>query len=322
MFPAPVTPMHSVTYSKALTHAEWERLRATITHIWLHQARDLKDMVVRLRTQYGLAVTEKTCRTRLERWGLSTYKRSGRHAGRHASIQPVRRRKGRGFQNQVCPEHSFGQGPAAFSLTTAGAYQSHELVLYSVDRFIYAIFQDSTPRFSHRDLIRPRFVEDYCLSWQGIADLYKSSEGFFRGGCMKKFVNGIKKAHLELRILVSLWPDASKDMQKPHYHMMVSRFWRICHVLLKLDNTWPQYEFSFVVDFLIEFLKLISWLCGENHPFLQLLSILARASKAEMHLMLRYGVERMIGVMGPALNQRQGKMVFGYWTSHIYVSGG
>ncbi|RSL42168.1 hypothetical protein CEP54_015576 [Fusarium duplospermum] len=220
MFPTAATPKNSVTYSKALTHAEWERLRATITHIWLHQARDLKDLVHRLRTQYGLAVTEKTCRTCLERWGLSTYKRSGTQARRNASAHPVRRRKGRGFQNQARPEHSFGEGPAAYSLTTATTYQSHELVLYSVDRFIYAVFQDSTPTFNHWDLIRPRFAEDYCLTWQEIADIYKSSEGYFRGGCMKKFVNGIKKAHLELRILVSLWHDASKDMQKLHYHMM------------------------------------------------------------------------------------------------------
>ncbi|KAH7268266.1 hypothetical protein B0J15DRAFT_578326 [Fusarium solani] len=320
MFPAPTTSVHSVTYSKAPTHAEWERLRPTITHIWLHQARHLKDLVNTLRTLYGLAVTEKTCRTRIEQWGLSTYQKSGTQARRNASTQPVRTRKGRRYKSQSRPKDPSGQCPAAYSLSTAAAYQSHELVLYSVDRFVYAVFQDSTPRFTHRDLIRPRFEEDYCLSWQGIADLYKSSEGYFRGGCMKKFVNGIKKAHLELRILVSLWPDASKDMQKLHYHMMVSRFWRMCHVLLKLDSAWPQYEYSFVLDFLIEFLKLISWLCGERHPFLQLLSALARTSKAEMHLMLRYGVERTIGVMGPALNQRQGKMVFRYWTSHVYVA--
>ncbi|KAM6529860.1 hypothetical protein FALCPG4_007987 [Fusarium falciforme] len=49
--------VHSVTYRKALAHAEWERLRPTITYIWLHRARDLKDLVHTLRTQYGLAVT-------------------------------------------------------------------------------------------------------------------------------------------------------------------------------------------------------------------------------------------------------------------------
>ncbi|KAM5365159.1 hypothetical protein ACJZ2D_011146 [Fusarium nematophilum] len=322
-----LTMSSSVTYSQGSSNAEWEGMRPTITHIWLNQAYHLRDLIHILRHQYGIVSTEKICRVRLQRWGLNTYKRPGALVSQDGSREPPRKRKSRqtgGSANQGQSQpplpllDSAVPAPSTGIFVRPDAYRRLELVLHSIDQFANALFGDSRERFTYVELIRPKVQEDHSLSWQRIADLYEAAEGYFRGGCMRKFLNSTRKARLELQLLVDLPALQPTEIQRMHQHVMITRLWRICHKLLRLDLAWLQYEYSFLLDFLIEFERLVYKTYGEIHPLRSLLSVLSRMSKEDVHGVVRLGAERTMWVLAPGMDERKGKLVFLYWTGFMY----
>ncbi|KAH7247663.1 uncharacterized protein BKA55DRAFT_691789 [Fusarium redolens] len=311
-----------VTYTAASSDDSWEQLRPAITHAWLNRASDLKHLKSILRQEYSIISTEKTCRTHLKRWGLLTYKRRQDGAFAKSLVHPPRARKGIAFRGERCIDQiSRTSSPMTKNPVLPTAFRLQEFVLHSIDVFVSHSFPEplaTTTQLKARDLIHPKYNKDYSLSWQSVADLYQAAEGYFRGECYKKFVNTIRKAHLELKFLIGLPDSQSKDFQQTCQHTMITRFWRICHRLFKLDFLWPQYRYSFLLDFLIEVERLVSWFHGTSHPFARLLRAMGRLDKEYLQAVLKMGASRTIGVMAPMMDQRQRRMVFYAWTDFTH----
>ncbi|KAH8743337.1 hypothetical protein F5883DRAFT_512484 [Diaporthe sp. PMI_573] len=190
-------------------------------------------------------------------------------------------------------------------------------MLHSIDQFIRVVFEDSIQRFTYRDLLIPKVKENSSLQWQRVADLYCMAEGYLRAGCKRKFVISRNKAHLELRFLAPL----SMEGQRMRHHVFIVRFWRICYKLLKLDLAWPEYEYSFVTDFLLELQRLVRDTYGEHHPLRGVLVALCQVSKADMREMLSKGASRTVQVMAPAVKAKQA-MVLKFWTDFSFLQQG
>jgi hypothetical protein len=237
-------------------------------------------------------------------------------------VQPIRARKGITLQKQrLVDEAHRSSSSVDKNIASPTVFRLQEIVLYSVDVFVGYSFPeplDATTYQRARDLIHPRYSEDYSLAWQSIADLYQAAEGYFRGECFKKCFNTIQKAHVELKFLIGLPDSQSRDFQRTCQHTMITRFWRICHRLLKLDFLWPDSQYSFLLDFLIEFESLVSWFHGPSHPFARLLRSIGRLEKNYLPHVLRLGASRTIGVMAPTMDPRHRKLVFYAWTDFTH----
>ncbi|KAJ0138293.1 Uncharacterized protein HZ326_18767 [Fusarium oxysporum f. sp. albedinis] len=311
-----------VTYTAASSSEVWEQLRPAITHAWLNRAADLKHLRSILREEHNIISTEKTCRTRLKNWGLSTYKRRQDEASAKPLIQPPRKRKGSAFRmerriDQVIRSSS----PINKQPASPTAFRLQEFVLHSIDVFVGHLFPKplaTTTQLKARDLIHPKYNEDYSLSWQSVADLYQAAEGYFRGECFRKFSSTIGRAHLELNFLIGLSVSQAQNFQQICQHTMITRFWRICHRLIKLDILWPKYEYSFLMDFLIEVETLVSWFHGPSHPFARLLRGIGRLERKYLKNVLKMGASRTISIMAPEMDERQRRMVFYTWSDFTY----
>lgn len=134
---------------------------------------------------------------------------------------------------------------------------------------------------------------------------------------MKKFVNSLKKAHLELRLLIALLPARPGGVQELHHQVLISSFWRICHKLLRIDLTWLRYEFSFLSDFLMEFEKLVYDKYGGPHPLQGLLFTLSQTDKADVQEILRLGATRTVEVIAPAVEKKRRALVLRFWTDFM-----
>ncbi|KAJ4259740.1 hypothetical protein NW762_007671 [Fusarium torreyae] len=310
----------SVTFTAAATVEQWEEMKPAIVDAWLNRASDLKDMVLILKQEYNLVSTVKICRTRLQRWGMTTYKKRQAGTDDESPMQPVRKRKGTKFKGKKDSDPaSPSLNPLNGVLSLSDAFRVPEFFFYSIDVFIsYALKESLVQQPKAGDLIHPKADEDYSLCWQEIADLYQAAEGYFRGECWKKFVNTIKKAHLELRILVGLPDLQPEDFQMVWQRTMITRFWRICHRLIKLDTLWPQYGYSFLLDFVIEFERLVNTFYGEPSPLGQMLRTIAQIDKEHIQAVVRRGASRSIGVMAPMIDERQRRIVMYAWTDFMY----
>ncbi|SPJ70413.1 uncharacterized protein FTOL_00141 [Fusarium torulosum] len=297
-------PSSSVAYTAASGTDVWEHLRPAITHAWLNRASGLEEFVSIIREDYGIVSTRQN--------GVSeTF-----------LVQPIRARKGTTLQKKRLVDETHRRStPVNRNIVLPTVFRFQEFVLYSVDTFVSYSFPeplDATAYQKARDLIHPRYTEDYSLVWQSIADLYQAAEGYFRGECFKKFFNTIQKAHLELKLLIGLPISQPRDFQRTCQHTMITRFWRICHRLLKLDSLWPQYQYSFLLDSLIEFESLVSWFHGPSHPFARLLQTIGRLEREYLPHVMRLGASRTVGVMAPRMDQRHRKLVFWAWTDFTH----
>ncbi|EXL70784.1 hypothetical protein FOPG_13403 [Fusarium oxysporum f. sp. conglutinans race 2 54008] len=310
----------SVTFTAASNIDKWEEMKPAVIYTWLQQACSLKHLVFILREEYNIISTEKTCRTHLQRWGLATYKK--RQTGTHqsSSAQPPRRRKGTKFKAREDDSRVLlSLHPQNGALSPSYAFRLPEFVFYSIDVFVsHSLKERLYQQPKARDLIHAKVEIDYSLCWQEIADLYQAAEGYFKGECWKKFVNTIKKARLEIRILAGLLDSQPEEFQKMWQQAMITRFWRICHRLIKLDLRWPQYGYSFLLDFLIEFERLMSLFYGKSNPLGQLLRAIVQVDKEHIQMVVRNGASRTIGVMAPMIDERQRRMVMFAWTDFMY----
>ncbi|KAF5579611.1 hypothetical protein FPCIR_11026 [Fusarium pseudocircinatum] len=310
----------SVTFTAASTIDKWEKMKPAIIYTWLKQACSLKHLVFILREEYNIISTEKTCRTHLQRWGLATYKK--RPTGTHgsSSTQPPRRRKGTRFKAREDDNHLLlFPHPQNGTIPPSYAFRVPEFVFYSIDVFVsHSLKETLSQHPKASDLIHAKVKVDYSLCWQGIAGLYQAAEGYFKGECWKKFVNSIKKARLEIRILAGLLESQPEEFQRAWHQAMITRFWRVCHRLIKLDLRWPQYEFSFLSDFLIEFEKFMTLFYGRLNPLAQLLRAIIQVDKDHIQMVVRNGASRTIDVMAPMIDERQRRMVMFVWTDFMY----
>jgi len=71
-------------------------------------------------------------------------------------------------------------------------------------------------------------------------------------------------------------------VQRNRHHAFLSRFWRLCHKLLRLDLALSRYKFSFVSHFLLELEALARIYCGASQPLHMLLYVLASLPKPDL----------------------------------------
>ncbi|KAJ4865448.1 clr5 domain-containing protein [Trichoderma breve] len=134
-----------VTFTQGASNDAWERLREVISNIWLHEARNLSELVHTLRDRYAFVSTEKMCRSRLKAWGLSTYKKSKGKTTQTASSNPPRKRKSRPMMGTLAPV-----------LQQPDVYRVPMIFINLVDQLILALFQNAKPWSTHLHLIRPK----------------------------------------------------------------------------------------------------------------------------------------------------------------------
>jgi hypothetical protein len=232
-------------------------------------------------------------------------------------------------------------------LQTTSSNWLENLMFRSMDQFIRVAFGDSVHRFTYRDLLIPTVTGDSSLQWQRVADLYCATESYLRAGCKKKFVTSRDKAHLELRFLVrstSPWVSQllksgrvkdqstlqrlerlkaplSMEAQRVRHLVFLVRFWRICHKLLKLDLAWPEHEYSFVTDFLLELQWMVRNTYSEHHSFCKFLIALCQVSKVDMQEMLSEGASQTVQVIGSAVQAKMA-IILRFWTNFLYMQQG
>jgi hypothetical protein len=269
---------------------------------------------------------EKACTTRIQKWGLFTYKTRARQTSQEASKEPSRKRRERSLQRKTeNPKPAFPTSqviaptPMATSLIQPNAYRRHEVVLYSTDRLVYALFGDSKLGFSHGDLIFPKIggSNNYRMLWMEIADLYHTAWIYSND---IELPERIQKARSTLRDMVhdldSCSEDVSMELKRGRYLVMISTFWRLCHKLIRYDRRWYQ-RYPFVSEFLLSFAEFVYQAYGLEHPVYKLLDALAQIASAEIEVLLRLGTIRTIERMTSGLYVKR-RMVVRCWTDFLY----
>ncbi|KAM7186439.1 hypothetical protein V8F33_011832, partial [Rhypophila sp. PSN 637] len=207
----------SVAYRQAATKEDWDRMRSTITDIWVNRAANRTHLVEILLHDYGFIATPKTCSTHLQRWGCRTYK--SKSDGNSAS--PARRRKGKlpraarsqhlATSNRVL--HPLAPGTLNRQLPAAGAYRLPDFIIHSIDTFVKGVFADSVVRFGFANLVPQRdAIEKGSLQWQAIEILYDTAEINFRGGSLQRFARNMKTAHQNMWDLIR--PPSGTDKER------------------------------------------------------------------------------------------------------------
>lgn len=193
------------------------------------------------------------------------------------------------------------------------------------------------------------------LQWLAIENLYCTAEMNFRGGFLQRFARNMKTAHQNLWDLVRPPSGTGKERQRleakvnkrqaklkrtrdarsPAFQQYLERqgqplsaselrarhrefivaFWRICHSLLQQDLKWRQYEFSFLMDFLLELERIFGKAYGQHHPLHTLLFALCQVPRTDMTDVLRVGASRTLEVMGPSLAGKYRNIVLRRWTN-------
>ncbi|CAI0653102.1 unnamed protein product [Colletotrichum noveboracense] len=114
----------------------------------------------------------------------------------------------------------------------------------------------------------------------------------------------------------------SIDVQRTRHRIFIVNLWRLCHRLLRNDLAWPQYDYSYVQDFLLELEIVVVKEYGPYHPLCELLvalvKLLGEVSKADMLEVLSLGVSRTIQCMAPGITSGQKRtLVFRRWTADM-----
>lgn len=230
--------------------------------------------------------------------------------------------------------------------------------MYSIEQFVQGVFGNSVLQFTCRDLVMPKLgnAPSWNLGWKQIPDLYRTAEQHFRLGNTRGRKAAERTIRLELQLLVELerptvrdhgaltinptadgtrrarkayrrqWSKlrANASMTDPRgaqytrHHYFISWFWRICHKLLRMDLAWSGYQYSFVLDFVLELEKLARIHYGKEHPLHMLLYALASIQKADLQHILSLGVSRTLQAMAPAAKGLNVALVFLFWTDYLY----
>ncbi|KAM7190169.1 hypothetical protein V8F33_009646, partial [Rhypophila sp. PSN 637] len=196
----------SATYRQAATKEDWDRMRSTITDIWVNRATNRTHLIEILLHEYGFIATPKTCSTHLQRWGCKTYKKKSDGN----STSPARKRKGKlpqaaGSQHLATSNrvlHPLAPGTLNRQLPAAGAHRLPDFIIHSIDMFVRGVFADSIVRFGFADL------------WLVIEILYDTAEINFRGGFLQRFARNIKTAHQKMWDLIR--PPSGTDKERRH----------------------------------------------------------------------------------------------------------
>lgn len=114
----------------------------------------------------------------------------------------------------------------------------------------------------------------------------------------------------------------SIDAQRTPHRIFIVNFWRVCHRHLRNDLAWPQYEYSYVEDFLLELGIVVVEEYGPYHPLCKLLvalvKLLGEMPTTDKLEVLRLGVSRTIESMAPGITSGQKRsLVFRRWTADM-----